>query len=313
MSCLLRTVAVCLSLAGVGCLQATEPIHKPVAASQLRPSIQSVGPASPTGSATAGQANLGIPRGLFPLAIGNWWRYSFTSAISGPEVPGGRVVWLISTGTIELVGRMQVGPFEYVEARSTTVETIPATGAMDTLVGSIAYREGFDGLYEIPNLPQTLLAGCSEPIGGRGTKPSSGARDLSPSRIPFLGLPPILRQNVIVAPSSSSPPNPIELKLLSYPLHQGATWTVAYPLQATVEGVEVLDLPIGRLPAYRVRTFLPGFEDQIQSWWSRCGLLKERRYRRLTCLDPICPPPDTFAEDILTVEQIHLVGLKSPN
>jgi len=53
---------------------------------------------------------------------------------------------------------------------------------------------------------------------------------------------------------------------------------------------------------------------QVQSGWSRRGLLKERRYCLETCLDPICPPPDTFGEDILTVEEIHLSqDWSSPN
>jgi hypothetical protein len=224
-------------------------------------------------------------------------------------------VGLIATTTIELVGRIRIGPFEYVEARIITVETIPAIGVTDTLAGAIAYRGDFDGLYEIPNLPQTSPPILDGAVAGRGSKVASAARALSPPWLALLAQPPIMPQEINLAASSSSPANPTEIKLLSYPLHQGTTWTTAYPIQATVEGVDVLDLPIGRLPAYRVRTFLPGLEDHlIQSWWSRRGLLKERRYYRETCVDPICPPPDTFGEDILTVEEIHLVkDPRSPN
>src|SRR5438477_6818979 len=141
----LKTAAVCLSLGSAGCLQATEPIHGPPVASHQSFPIQSARPVSPSESATAGQVNPEVPRGLFPLDIGNRWLYSFTSAISGPGVPGGRVVWLIATITTELVGRIRIGPLEYVQARITTVRTIPAIGVTDTLVGSIAYREGLDG------------------------------------------------------------------------------------------------------------------------------------------------------------------------
>lgn len=292
-----KIAAVCLSFASAGCLQVVDPIH-----SSFAPNRQHV--ARPVASAaytTAALTSLDLPGGLFPLEIGNRWRYSYTSASVGPNVPGGRSVGLIGTSTIELVGRARIGPFEYVVARLTTVQTLPAIGVTDTLVGSAAYREDSDGLYELPNLQQPALAS------------SAGAIATTRAfRTPLLGLPAILAQPVNVTPTSAV--QPAELKLLSYPLHVGTTWTSADPIQATVEGIEVLNLPVGRLPAYRVRTYLPGLEDyQIQSWWSRRGMLKWRKYARAVCVDPICPPPETFQEDILTVEEIHLEGPRPLN
>jgi hypothetical protein len=294
----LKAAAVLFSLASAGCLQATEPTYVPSAASRG----QSTRSANRVGSATVDQTDPDAPRGLFPLDVGNRWRYSFTSTISGPDVPGGRVVWLTATTTTELVGRVRIGPLEYVDARVTTVRTLPAIGVTDTLVGSVGYREDSGGLYELPIQSDASATGFGDAVALLASKRASGVS--ATSQIPLLGFPPVLPRDLNVVASSS---NRTEIKVLAYPLHHGATWTVADPILGAVDGVDVLDLPIGRLPAFRIRNFAPGVQDyEVQSWWSRRGLLKDRSYYRLTCLDPICPPRDTFGEDLLTVEEIHL-------
>jgi hypothetical protein len=295
-----KLAAVCLSFASAGCLQLVDPVHSSFAPNRENATRRAASAVAAV--TTAAQGGVDQARGLFPLEIGNRWRYSFTSASVGPNVPGGRSVGLIGTHTIELVGRTRIGPFEYVVARLTTVDTLVGSGVTDTLVSWAGYREDSAGLYELPNPRLPSVAGSGGTVAATEY-----------SRAPLLGLPAILPQTVNVIPTSAAQPG--ELKLLSYPLHVATAWTLADPIQATVEGVEVLDLPVGRLPAYRVKVYLPGLEEdyQIQNWWSRRGLLKDRRYIRARCLDPICPPPDTFGEFILTVQEIHLEGRAPQN
>lgn len=76
-------------------------------------------------------------------------------------------------------------------------------------------------------------------------------------------------------------PPPPERCRLAYPLHVGASWVFApgfFPQTETVEAMEVLDLPVGRLPAWRIRVDRPGIwepgRDWSHVWYGRAGLLQ---------------------------------------
>jgi hypothetical protein len=69
-----------------------------------------------------------------------------------------------------------------------------------------------------------------------------------------------------------------ELTRLDYPLRHGHQWVViddAFLMTATVEGREVLDLPIGRTPGWRVRleSDIFGPEDEVYLFYGRLGYL----------------------------------------
>ena len=71
---------------------------------------------------------------------------------------------------------------------------------------------------------------------------------------------------------------PGEITRLEYPLRPGVHWVIrADPLfESTVEAAEVLDLPAGRLPGWRIRidsVFL-GPNDRVHFWFGRSGFLK---------------------------------------
>jgi hypothetical protein len=67
-----------------------------------------------------------------------------------------------------------------------------------------------------------------------------------------------------------------ELQYLAYPLHTKASWfnrTEPFFVRSEVEGHEVIDLPAGSFPAYRIRLdnrFLDE-DDRAVVWYSRCG------------------------------------------
>ncbi len=69
-----------------------------------------------------------------------------------------------------------------------------------------------------------------------------------------------------------------ELTRLQYPLHPGATWSIRTDpaFVATVEGVDVLQLPAGRFTGYRIRIEAPGVfgsNDRVTTWYDRHGTL----------------------------------------
>jgi hypothetical protein len=76
-------------------------------------------------------------------------------------------------------------------------------------------------------------------------------------------------------PSPPGAPGKFEKKLLAYPLHVGATWTMYGALHddtARVEGLDVLDLPAGRFPAWRI--WIHGISQPARTvWYSRAGYL----------------------------------------
>ena len=75
-----------------------------------------------------------------------------------------------------------------------------------------------------------------------------------------------------------SGPTEHELTRLEYPLRHGHQWVViddAFLMTATVEGREVLDLPIGRTPGWRIRleSDIFGPDDEVYLFYSRLGYL----------------------------------------
>jgi len=82
-------------------------------------------------------------------------------------------------------------------------------------------------------------------------------------------------------PPPGAPPS-AETRLLAYPLHTGASWIMTeYPhTTATVEGMDVLGTPVGRLPAWRIRIRNGGHLPQEESfiWYGRAGYLRMKTH-----------------------------------
>jgi len=99
-----------------------------------------------------------------------------------------------------------------------------------------------------------------------------------------------------------------ELINLKYPLHVGARWPWDEwgLIGQEVESVEVVELPFGRFPAFKVRVF--GIPDHEITWWyGRYGLLKRTDRYTQTCIDPVCGC-DTRVEWTQILVDVHLEG-----
>ncbi len=81
-----------------------------------------------------------------------------------------------------------------------------------------------------------------------------------------------------------------EITRLGYPLRPGASWVIrADPyFDSAVEGAEVLDLAVGRVPAWRIRIGVQGLgpDDQVHLWCGRSGFLKLAVHIEDQFLDP---------------------------
>lgn|SRR6266850_996514 len=74
-------------------------------------------------------------------------------------------------------------------------------------------------------------------------------------------------------------PSGLELKFLVYPLHPGLAWSTRpdFPWPVSVDGMEALDTPAGKFPAYRISVNPGGTTvhegEWIYIWYSRYGFL----------------------------------------
>jgi hypothetical protein len=111
-------------------------------------------------------------------------------------------------------------------------------------------------------------------------------------------------------PAPDSPPGS-ETRLLAYPLHVGARWQMSpssrLKVFARVEGMDVLNLPTGRFPAWRIRITGETPRDKIV-WYGRAGYLGSKGH------DDTGPPPDARHFQIIYdhVDSLTSVSLVEP-
>ena len=80
-----------------------------------------------------------------------------------------------------------------------------------------------------------------------------------------------------------------EVELLHYPIVPGASWTLRadFGLAWTVEGPELLTIPAGKFPAYRIRVTFDGMgpNDKVLIWYGRSGRLRYALHVRSVATD----------------------------
>lgn len=245
----------------------------------------------------SGRASLAAaPQGaFFPLAIGNRWhsvgddRFVMTDA--GGGVDGFTIHDDITrelTGTEVLFGRT------YTVMKETTVQTIPFESEPWISTQWIRYRQDASGLYEAD------VSGASEPVMSSAATGPDGVRMQAARPLPDALRAKILPDRIdayerawnrlqwkvevlnrYVASDGAARGSgvlPNEITRLVYPLRPGEEWTIRtdFFFGSVVEGIEDLDLPAGRFPAYRIR--IPnealGPEDVVRLWMGRSGQLR---------------------------------------
>jgi hypothetical protein len=106
-----------------------------------------------------------------------------------------------------------------------------------------------------------------------------------------------------------------ELTRLQYPLTPGQSWFVLWDdLFAEAEAVEVLALPLGDVPAHRVRLTWVSFPDDLDIlfWWSRCGQLAYSVRYEFPLFDETGRPIGTvITREVEQVQAIDLVEVRA--
>jgi hypothetical protein len=267
-----------------------------------------------------------FPVGFTPLAIGNRWRLHRDWAI---KVTGGYPPVEPSTGSDEW-------EFEQIctEVREGVQYTVERQSWWDDEGGGtshVRYRQDASGFY-LPDLCSCEPPDCGplmQKTATRGSRRYVQAWEKIAAQLPVEDRASaktsfdafcerIERARSLASPTVRQPNQLFEVTILEYPLYPGQSWILRndpeWFVQATVEALDLLQLPVGRVPAYRIRIDIPGEPDdvsEIYRWWGRCGLMRETMHFEGVALGEDGEPIGTFVwDEIQDVTDINLVDLR---
>jgi hypothetical protein len=296
----LVAVLAIIAFALPGCGRApTAPASRPQATNAL--------PAKPSRADAAADAGL-----FYPLQLGNHWAYDFVFNVSVVPFSG-------SPSEFEVRERRErdLTCIEQLAGASYFIEKRSFPGGAYWL----PYRQDRAGLYE----SDALALPCS---GGTGRQKldmdatATRSYEAAWSAVEAKIADPLKRAAYRAAweriqarvaaigralgaepasPRAAGGVGAGEITRLLYPLHTGARWVIrADPrFESVVEGNDVLDLPPGRLPAWRIRidSELVGPDDRVHVWYGRSGYLMLVAHFKGEATDPNGIPIGTLISD----------------
>jgi hypothetical protein len=265
-----------------------------------------------------------ISSGFYPLSLGNRWQLSRVLTLE-------YMLWGEPPGPVEVINTTYDFEQTCLEDLFGTKYTIEEQRSQDDQGGSgvrwIRYRQDATGLYEAD-------VSFSEPPACATVAPS----DLSASQRRFGDddawtrlierLPEAsraaaraksdeIRARVEAALGSARGAKAtvgFELTRLLYPLTPGQSWYVRSNLLAEVEAIELLALPVGDVPAHRVRLTWVDFPEDLDIlfWWGRCGQLAYFIRSESVVIDETGTPIGTvIVTEEAQVQDINLVDVRA--
>ena len=262
---------------------------------------------------------------FYPLSIGNTWTYTGERSMrfgAGPAYTLSRDETRTITGTEELFGREYMLEEQFIIAGSVF-------GEDDTITYWLRHRQDRAGLYEAD-------VAMSDPPGEDSEAASLTGRDLNtdlgtwdelwrrsvdgleyidPEVIERAKIAHFIKINAVNellgrrtgSALLSGPPGgilPDEIQRLRYPLHPEQEWIIRdSPLfYSIVEGMDVLDLPAGRINGWRVFIYNEFLDDNdiVHFWFGRQGFLAMTVHLETE--------DDYFGSVIITDETLFLVS-----
>jgi len=249
--------------------------------------------ASASKATAAGAAGYGSGS-FYPLAIGNRWSYEgggIALVLPGDGSPPVEDFSYAFTETHRLIGTTHHEGTAYVVEEQVN-HSVPESYFGPTTWWSRMRQDRF-GLFVLDTLLQSPPT-----IDGARLAASSGYQASHPYRIDtaawahmgsndpslerFADRVEMLREavrGIIRRGAGPGVPTGLELRFLVYPLHPGTSWSTRpdFPWPVWVDGIENLETPAGKFPAYRigVNPFGTSLQDGewIYLWYSRQGYL----------------------------------------
>lgn len=210
----------------------------------------------------------GASSGFYPLEVGNHWQYDrvFTLQFAPDADPSDTIRSEVSR---ELIGQELMNGRQYVvEEQIILQDSRPG----EVFTNLTHYRQDLSGLYYLDTSPTNLVEATTAEIGTHQAALDEVIQRLS-----------LLRKGALGARAAGKPGGAFvdEVMLLQYPLRPGASWVLREDPRFvyTVEGVETLDLPVGKQLGYRIRVDLglePDPNSSVHVWFGRIGFLGYR-------------------------------------
>lgn len=250
-------------------------------------------------SAFGSNARAGMPGRWqgYPLAIGNRWDYVLHARIVTYPDQGDPIVSqerarfsaeIITTGTLE-------GRDYFLLAEGDPSEPWPPAP-------QYAQRQDAEGFYEYDNSPVMRPSASGAPGTGSlavsRTALSSHTRALAMvaqreaferAAVHVTEKLEAMRQSLRTGKWAATEATPNELTLLRYPLRVGQEWAVRQSpfFGRIIVGEEEMQLPVGRVRAWRVRgvSELYGPEDRVHWWYGRAGLVRVHLHAEMEAVD----------------------------
>jgi hypothetical protein len=278
--------------------------------------LTSCGRDTPTAPILHGQASLAgrasqaaAPQGaFFPLAIGNHWHSVGDDRVVLTDAGGGVDNFTIHNDiTRELIGTEALFGRTYTVMKETTIQTMSFEPEPWITTQWIRYRQDASGLYEAdvsgPPASEPVMPSAATELDGVRTPsvrplPDGMRAKIRPDQIDAYErawnrlqwkAEALNRHMISDGAARISGVLPNEITRLVYPLRPGEEWTIRtdFFFGSVVEGIEDLDLPAGRFPAYRIR--IPnealGPEDVVHLWMGRSGQLRFRYHLEAPATD----------------------------
>lgn len=215
----------------------------------------------------AAARDLSVGPVIYPLAVGNRWHASRVFLFyGGEERPD---TFLTSEDRVIIGTEVWDGHTYFVEARTATQTHRPGE-VFRSWTRLRQDRAGMYSLYICSCEPPRVESRPPTSVPLAATVEADGALAHLHSRLERM-------RDAVSGASLGGPPGGAtqdELLQLRYPLHVGQSWARS-TLTWTVEGIERLDTPAGKFPAYRIRISTPddGPNDFNLVWIGRAGRL----------------------------------------
>jgi hypothetical protein len=208
----------------------------------------------------------------YPLQLGNIWKHrAHVTMITIPDEGEPTELEIVRVTKSEITGAaLYYGRCYILEERTITEDA----GDGESFVQMVNYRQDRGGLYEVADAsggpvdqPSQLDSDKFALELNKQSQPDAWVKTFAAART---------RLERLYAMRGGALEG--ELTRLQYPLRRGQAWVViedAFDMTASVEGHVVLDLPIGRTAAWKVRieSSLFGPDDVVHFFYGRDGYL----------------------------------------
>lgn len=213
--------------------------------------------------------------GRYPLQLGNTWKHrAHATMYTIPDEGDPTTTEVTRVTKAEITGSSQYYGRCYIVEERTITEDV---GDGNAVTQTVNYRQDRAGLYEVADASVAPVDGTARHESGPFARNLQMQRNAIAWNQAFNAVQARI-QPIYAMRCGRGGVLEGELTRLEYPLHRKRSWVVTddfFTMTAHVERRVVLDLPVGRTPAWKVRieSTLFGPDDSVHFFYGRDGYL----------------------------------------